>query len=315
MYTLDFSMIFNDIIDNLDNFNENDLVEKLSNLYKQLCFSDEIKYTNNLKQIILNTIKEIITCYEYKNIVTNKPYNNYIRGLNPTNLINSSYKSPYNFLKLDLDDFEISKFYILGSLERFNQEINISTINFLPIKTKIKSDTFKIISRERKIDFKRNSLTTNELNYNVTYTYYINSIIDEIHKYNYSLKNIQIDDYKDLGLNDLLNIVYYQIEQRHITPNKKLIVKRCHKYPEYIEITLDNQKFLTTYNIENGINSLLDYNKPFDKTITRIDGNPYTSFMISNHKIESKEEKLIDDIDEKDKENFVKYYKYVNKTL
>lgn len=315
MYTLDFSIIFNNIIDNLDNIDEKELLNNLNILYRQLCFSDELKYTNNLKQIILNTIKEIITCYKYKNIIVNKPFNNYIRGFNPTNLVNSSYKSPYNFLKLDLDDFQISKFYILGSLERFNQEINISTINFFPIVDKNKSNVFKINTRERKIDFKRISLNSNELNYKVTYTYYINSIIDEIHEYNYSLKNVSIADYKDLDLNSLLDFIYYEIEQKKVIPTNSLIIKRCHKYPEYVEVLFNNQKFLTTFNLENGINSLLEYDKPFDKTITRIDGNPFTSFIISNHKIDSKEDKLIDDIDEKDKENFVKYYKYVNKTL
>lgn len=312
MYSIDFSLIFNNIVNNIDTLQEEELMNNLSLLYKQLYLPEQIDKSSYLKKIILKCIKEIILLYEYHNIVVNNSYN-YICGNNPTNLINSSYISPYNFLKLDLDTFEINKYNIIGNQSSIKQEIDVTRINFFPSQSLTNNN--KIHTREKEISFKRIDLIKNELNCTITYTYYINSIVDEIHKYNYNLKNIKINDYKKLGLNELQHIVYQLIEQSHIKPNKSLIIKRCHKYPEYVEVTLDNQKFLTTINLNNGINSLLDYNKPLDKTITRIDGNPYAAFIISNHKIESKEEALSEELDEVDKDNFVKYYKYINKSL
>ena len=316
MYTLDFSLIFNNIIDNIDSLSEEELLEQLNLLYSHINLPDEIKASNKLKRIIYKTIKDIITLYKYKSIVVNKTRNNYLCGNNPTNLINSEFSSPYNFLKLDLDDFEINNFIISGEIGKIEQAINISNLNFFPITSKIISDNYKLSTRQREISFVRTGLTTNKLEYTDTYIYYINNIIDSIRKNTYVLKNIQIDDYKKLGLNDLLNIVYYQIEQSKVKPIHSLIIKRCHKYPEYIEVTRNNQKFLTTFNIENGINSLINYSEPSNKTITRIDGNVYTSYMLSGQKIESKEDKIIDEIqDDQEKNDFVKYYSYVNKTL
>lgn len=316
MYTLDFSLIFNNIIDNIDSLSEEELLEQLNLLYSHINLPDEIKASNKLKRIIYKTIKDIITLYKYKSIVINKTRNNYLCGNNPTNLINSEFSSPYNFLKLDLDDFEINSFNISGEIGRIEQAINISNLNFFPITSKIISDNYKLSTRQREISFVRTGLTTNKLEYTDTYIYYINNIIDSIRKNTYVLKNIQIDDYKKLGLNDLLNIVYYQIEQSKVKPINSLIINRCHKYPEYIEVTRNYQKFLTTFNIENGINSLINYSEPSNKTITRIDGNVYTSYMLSGQKIESKEDKIVDKIqDDQEKNDFVKYYSYVNKTL
>ena len=316
MYTLDFSLIFNSIIDNIDSLSEEELLEQLNLLYRYINLPDEIKASNKLKEIIYKTIKDIITLYKYKSIVVNKSRNNYLCGNNPTNLINSEFSSPYNFLKLDLDDFEINNFTISGEIGKIEQAINISNLNFFPITSKIISDNYKISTRQREISFVRTGLTTNELKYTDTYTFYINNIIDSIRANAYVLRNIQIDDYKKLGLNALLDIVYYQIEQRDIKPINSLIIKRCHKYPEYIEVTKNNQKFLTTFNIANGINSLINYDEPSNKAITRIDGNVYTSYMLSGQKIESKEEKIVDEIqDDQEKNDFVKYYSYVNKTL
>lgn len=316
MYTLDFSLIFNNIIDNIDSLSEEELLEQLNLLYRYINLPDEIKASNKLKEIIYKTIKDIITLYKYKSIVVNKSRNNYLCGNNPTNLINSEFSSPYNFLKLDLDDFEINSFNISGEIGRIEQAINISNLNFFPITSKIISDNYKLSTRQREISFVRTGLTTNKLEYTDTYIYYINNIIDSIRKNTYVLKNIQIDDYKKLGLNDLLNIVYYQIEQSKVKPINSLIINRCHKYPEYIEVTRNYQKFLTTFNIENGINSLINYSEPSNKTITRIDGNVYTSYMLSGQKIESKEDKIVDKIqDDQEKNDFVKYYSYVNKTL
>lgn len=316
MYTLDFSLIFNSIIDNIDNFSEEELLEQLNLLCKRINLPDEIKVSNKLKEIIYKTIKDIITSYEYKSIVANKPRNNYLCGNNPTDLINSEFSSPYNFLKLDLDDFEINRFNIIGKIGKIEQAINISNLNFFPITSKIISNDYKLCTRQREIKFVRTGLTTNELKYTDNHIYYINNIIDRIRTNTYILRNIQIDDYKKLGLNDLLDIVYYQIEQRNIKPNSSLIIKRCHKYPEYIEVTKNNQKFLTSFNIANGINSLINYDEPSSKAITRIDGNVYTSYMLSGQKIESKEEKIVDEIqDDQEKNDFIKYYGYVNKTL
>lgn len=316
MYTLDFSLIFNNIIDNIDSLSEEELLEQLNLLYSHINLPDEIKASNKLKRIIYKTIKDIITLYKYKSIVVNKTRNNYLCGNNPTNLINSEFSSPYNFLKLDLDDFEINNFIISGEIGKIEQAINISNLNFFPITSKIISDNYKLSTRQREISFVRTGLTTNKLEYTDTYIYYINNIIDSIRKNTYVLKNIQIDNYKKLGLNDLLNIVYYQIEQSKVKPINSLVIKRCHKYPEYIEVTRNNQKFLTTFNIENGINSLTNYSEPSNKTITRIDGNVYTSYMLSGQKIESKEDKIVDEIqDDQEKNDFVKYYSYVNKTL
>ncbi len=316
MYTLDFSLIFNNIIDNIDSLSEEELLEQLNLLYSHINLPDEIKASNKLKRIIYKTIKDIITLYKYKSIVVNKTRNNYLCGNNPTNLINSEFSSPYNFLKLDLDDFEINNFIISGEIGKIEQAINISNLNFFPITSKIISDNYKLSTRQREISFVRTGLTTNKLEYTDTYIYYINNIIDSIRKNTYVLKNIEIDNYKKLGLNDLLNIVYYQIEQSIVKPINSLIIKRCHKYPEYIEVTRNNQKFLTTFNIENGINSLINYSEPSNKTITRIDGNVYTSYMLSGQKIESKEDKIVDEIqDDQEKNDFVKYYSYVNKTL
>lgn len=316
MYTLDFSLIFNSIIDNIDSLSEEELLEQLNLLYRYINLPDEIKASNKLKEIIYKTIKDIITLYKYKSIVVNKSRNNYLCGNNPTNLINSEFSSPYNFLKLDLDDFEINNFTISGEIGKIEQAINISNLNFFPITSKIISDNYEISTRQREISFVRTGLTTNELKYIDKNTYYINNIIDKIRTNTYVLRNIQIDDYKKLGLNQLLDIVYYQIEQRDIKPINSLIIKRCHKYPEYIEVTKNNQKFLTTFNTANGINSLVDYVEPSNKAITRIDGNVYTSYMLSGQKIESKEEKIVDEIqDDQEKNDFVKYYSYVNKTL
>lgn len=316
MYTLDFSLIFNNIIDNIDSLSEEELLEQLNLLYSHINLPDEIKASNKLKRIIYKTIKDIITLYKYKSIVINKTRNNYLCGNNPTNLINSEFSSPYNFLKLDLDNFEINNFIISGEIGKIEQAINISNLNFFPITSKIISDNYEISTRQREISFVRTGLTTNELKYIDKNTYYINNIIDKIRTNTYVLRNIQIDDYKKLGLNQLLDIVYYQIEQRDIKPINSLIIKRCHKYPEYIEVTKNNQKFLTTFNTANGINSLVDYVEPSNKAITRIDGNVYTSYMLSGQKIESKEEKIVDEIqDDQEKNDFVKYYSYVNKTL
>lgn len=316
MYTLDFSLIFNNIIDNIDSLSEEELLEQLNLLYSHINLPDEIKASNKLKRIIYKTIKDIITLYKYKSIVINKTRNNYLCGNNPTNLINSEFSSPYNFLKLDLDNFEINNFIISGEIGKIEQAINISNLNFFPITSKIISDNYEISTRQREISFVRTGLTTNELKYIDKNTYYINNIIDKIRTNTYVLRNIQIDDYKKLGLNQLLDIVYYQIEQSIVKPINSLIIKRCHKYPEYIEVTRNNQKFLTTFNIENGINSLINYSEPSNKTITRIDGNVYTSYMLSGQKIESKEEKIVDEIqDDQEKNDFVKYYSYVNKTL
>lgn len=316
MYTLDFSLIFNNIIDNIDSLSEKELLEQLNLLYSHINLPDEIKASNKLKRIIYKTIKDIITLYKYKSIVVNKTRNNYLCGNNPTNLINSEFSSPYNFLKLDLDDFEINNFIISGEIGKIEQAINISNLNFFPITSKIISDNYKLSTRQREISFVRTGLTTNKLEYTDTYIYYINNIIDSIRKNTYVLKNIEIDNYKKLGLNDLLYIVYYQIEQSKVKPINSLVIKRCNKYPEYIEVTRNNQKFLTTFNIENGINSLINYSEPSNKTITRIDGNVYTSYMLSGQKIESKEDKIVDEIqDDQEKNDFVKYYSYVNKTL
>lgn len=316
MYTLDFSLIFNNIIDNIDSLSEEELLEQLNLLYSHINLPDEIKASNKLKRIIYKTIKDIITLYKYKSIVINKTRNNYLCGNNPTNLINSEFSSPYNFLKLDLDNFEINNFIISGEIGKIEQAINISNLNFFPITSKIISDNYKLSTRQREISFVRTGLTTNKLEYTDTYIYYINNIIDSIRKNTYVLKNIEIDNYKKLGLNDLLNIVYYQIEQSKVKPINSLIINRCHKYPEYIEVTRNYQKFLTTFNIENGINSLINYSEPSNKTITRIDGNVYTSYMLSGQKIESKEDKIVDKIqDDQEKNDFVKYYSYVNKTL
>lgn len=316
MYTLDFSLIFNNIIDNIDSLSEEELLEQLNLLYSHINLPDEIKASNKLKRIIYKTIKDIITLYKYKSIVVNKTRNNYLCGNNPTNLINSEFSSPYNFLKLDLDNFEINNFIISGEIGKIEQAINISNLNFFPITSKIISDNYKLSTRQREISFVRTGLTTNKLEYTDTYIYYINNIIDSIRKNTYVLKNIEIDNYKKLGLNDLLNIVYYQIEQSKVKPINSLIIKRCLKYPEYIEVTRNNQKFLTTFNIENGINSLINYAEPSNKAITRIDGNVYTSYMLSGQKIESKEDKIVDKIqDDQEKNDFVKYYSYVNKTL
>ena len=316
MYTLDFSLTFNSIIDNIDSLSEEELLEQLNLLYRYINLPDEIKASNKLKEIIYKTIKDIITLYKYKSIVVNKSRNNYLCGNNPTNLINSEFSSPYNFLKLDLDDFEINSFNISGKPGRIEQAINISNLNFFPITSKIISDNYKISTRQREISFVRTGLTTNKLEYTDTYIYYINNIIDSIRKNTYVLKNIEIDNYKKLGLNDLLSFTYYQIHEICVQPTNSLIIKRCHKYPEYIEVTRNNQKFLTTFNIENGINSLINYSEPSNKTITRIDGNVYTSYMLSGQKIESKEDKIVDKIqDDQEKNDFVKYYSYVNKTL
>ena len=316
MYTLDFSLIFNNIIDNIDNLSEEELLIQLNLLHSHINLPDEIKASNKLKEIIYKTIKDIITLYQYKSIAVNNPRNNYLCGKNPTNLINFKFSFPYNFLKLDLDNFEINTFNISGKIGKFEQAINISNLNFFPIASKIISDNYKVSTRQKEISFVRTGLTTNELKYIDKNTYYINNIIDSIRTNTYVLRNIQIDDYKKLGLNDLLNIVYYQIEQSKVKPINSLIINRCHKYPEYIEVTRNNQKFLTTFNIENGINSLINYAEPSNKAITRIDGNVYTSYMLSGQKIESKEDKIVDEIqDDQEKNDFVKYYSYVNKTL
>lgn len=316
MYTLDFSLIFNNIIDNIDSLSEEELLEQLNLLYSHINLPDEIKASNKLKRIIYKTIKDIITLYKYKSIVVNKTRNNYLCGNNPTNLINSEFSSPYNFLKLDLDNFEINNFIISGEIGKIEQAINISNLNFFPITSKIISDNYKLSTRQREISFVRTGLTTNKLEYTDTYIYYINNIIDSIRKNTYVLKNIEIDNYKKLGLNDLLSFTYYQIHEICVKPTNSLIIKRCHKYPEYIEVTRNNQKFLTTFNIENGINSLINYSEPSNKTITRIDGNVYTSYILSGQKIESKEDKIVDKIqDDQEKNDFVKYYSYVNKTL
>lgn len=316
MYTLDFSLIFNNIIDNINNFSQKELIDQINLLCNYIELPDEIKSSKVLKEKIYKIIKDIITLYKYKSIVVNKNRNNYLCGNNPTNLINSNFSCPYNFLKIDLDDFEINKFNIIGEIGKIKQEINISNLTFFPITSKIISDNYKLSTRQREISFVRTGLTTNELKYIDTYTYYINNIIDSIRTNTYDLRNIQIDNYKKLGLNDLLNIVYYQIDQSKVKPINSLIIKRCHKYPEYIEVTRNNQKFLTTFNIENGINSLINYAEPSNKAITRIDGNVYTSYMLSGQKIESKEDKIVDKIqDDQEKNDFVKYYSYVNKTL
>ena len=316
MYTLDFSLIFNNIIDNINNFSQKELIDQINLLCNYIELPDEIKSSKVLKEKIYKIIKDIITLYKYKSIVVNKNRNNYLCGNNPTNLINSNFSCPYSFLKIDLDDFEINKFNIIGEIGKIKQEINISNLTFFPITSKIISDNYKVSTRQREISFVRTGLTTNELKYIDTYTYYINNIIDSIRTNTYDLRNIQIDNYKKLGLNDLLNIVYYQIDQSKVKPINSLIIKRCHKYPEYIEVTRNNQKFLTTFNIENGINSLINYAEPSNKAITRINGNVYTSYMISGQKIESKEDKIVDKIqDDQEKNDFVKYYSYVNKTL
>ena len=316
MYTLDFSLIFNNIIDNIDNLSEEELLIQLNLLHSHINLPDEIKASNKLKEIIYKTIKDIITLYQYKSIAVNNPRNNYLCGKNPTNLINFEFSFPYNFLKLDLDNFEINTFNISGKIGKFEQAINISNLNFFPIASKIISDNYKVSTRQKEISFVRTGLTTNELKYIDKNTYYINNIIDSIRTNTYVLRNIQIYDYKKLGLNDLLNIVYYQIEQSKVKPINSLIINRCHKYPEYIEVTRNNQKFLTTFNIENGINSLINYSEPSNKTITKIDGNVYTSYILSGQKIESKEDKIVDKIqDDQEKNDFVKYYSYVNKTL
>lgn len=316
MHTLDFSLIFNNIIDNIDNFSEEELLKQLNLLYKQIIFSNEIENSNYLKGEILKIVREIITLYKYKNIVVNKSRNNYLCGSNPTNLINSEFSCPYNFLKLDLDDFETTRFNIVGNIGKINQEINISNINIFPITSNVLDGDYKLSTRKKEITFIRTGLNSNELKYTDTYTYYINNIIDEIHKYTYTLNNLTIDNYTLLGLNTLLDIVYYKIEQSHVKPNSSLIINRCHKYPEYVEVTKGSQKFLTTINIQNGINSLTGYNQPLDKCITRIDGNIYTSYMLSGQKIESKEEKIVDELqNEQEKNDFVKYYNFVNKTL
>lgn len=317
MYALDFSLLFNNIIENIDNFTEEELKEQFNLLYKQIKLPDEIATSNYLKSQILKAIKDIITLYKYKNMVINKSRNNHLCGSNPTNLINTDFASPYDFLKLDLDDFEISKFNIMGNMNSVQEEINISNMNFFPAIFKVFSDNYKITTKERKINFKRTGLNENYLQYTSTYTYYINSIVDSIHQYSYNLKNIDIENYKKLGLNSLLEIVYYKIEQAKIKPSSSLIIERCHKYPEYVEVTLnDTQKFLTTIDLKNGINSLTVYNKPFKEAITRTNGNVYTSYILSHHKIESKEEELVNDLqDEQEKNDFTKYYKYVNKTL
>lgn len=317
MYNLDFKLLFNNIIENLDHFTEEELKEQLNLLYKQIKLPYEIKTSTYFKSKILETIKEIILEYKYKTMVINKPRNNYLCGNNPTNLINSDYSSPYNFLKLNLDDFEISKFNIIGNIGSIRQEISISDMNFFPITTQVFNDNYIIATKEREIKFIRSGLKENILQYTSTYTYYINSIIDSIYRYNYNLRNIDIEHYKKLGLNDLLDIIYYQVEQRKIEPSSSLIIDRCHKYPEYVEVTLNNvQKFLTTIDLKNGINSLTLYNTPFKEAITRTSGNVYTSYILSHHKIESKEAELVNDLqDEQEKNDFTKYYKYVNKTL
>ena len=317
MYTLDFSLLFNNIIENIDNFTEDELIEQLALLYKQISFPKEISNSNYLKNIILQTIRDIIISYKYKKMVINKPRNNYLFGSNPTNLINNNYVSPHNFLKLDLDDFEINKFNITSNVARMVEEINILNFNFFPIVSRILDGNYKICTREKTIHFKRINSNENTLEFIDTHIYYINSIVDSITQYTYNLNNIYIENYKRLSLNSLLEIVYYQIEQAKIEPSSSLIIDRCHKYPEYIEVTLNNnQKFLTTIDLKNGINSLIDYNQPLRGTVTRIGGNVYTAYMISHHQIDSKGENLVNDLqDEQDKNDFIKYYKYVNKTL
>ena len=52
MYTLDFSLIFNNIIDNIDSLSEEELLEQLNLLYSHINLPDEIKASNKLKRII-----------------------------------------------------------------------------------------------------------------------------------------------------------------------------------------------------------------------------------------------------------------------
>ena len=58
MYTLDFSLIFNNIIDNIDSLSEEELLEQLNLLYSHINLPDEIKASNKLKRIIYKTSKK-----------------------------------------------------------------------------------------------------------------------------------------------------------------------------------------------------------------------------------------------------------------
>lgn len=317
MYTLDFILLFNNIVDNLNNLSQEELTEQLDKLYSYINLPKEISLSNELKTKVLKTIREIITLYKYKDMMINKPRGNYLRGNGQIDLTNSDFFAPYNSLRLDLDDFGISKFSIVGSKEGIKQQIYVYDQNFFPVtftNPKLGNKDYKITTRERKIFLERTGLLSNQLEYTDTHVHYIDSIVDRIYSYSYIVKNVKVEDYKELGLNEMLDIAYYQIEQAHIKPTSVSTISRSHKYPEYVEVEQNGKQFLTTINILKGINSLTSYNVPTNGSITRDGGNIYTTYMLSGNRIESKQEKLSEELqDEEEKSNFVKYYRYVNK--
>lgn len=317
MYTLDFILLFNDIVDNLNNLSQEELTEQLDKLYSYINLPKEISLSNELKTKVLKTIKEIITLYKYKDMMINKSRGNYLRGNGQIDSANPDFFASYNSLRLDLDDFGISKFNIVGSKEGIKQQIYVYDQNFFPVtftNPKLCNKDYKITTRERKIFLKRTGLLSNQLEYTDTHVHYIDSIVDKIYSYSYIIKNVKVEDYKELGLNEMLDIVYYQIEQAHLKPTSVSTISRSHKYPEYVEVEQNGKKFLTTINVLKGINSLTSYNVPVNGSITRDGGNIYTTYMLSGNSIESKQEKLSEDLqDEEEKINFVKYYRYVNK--
>lgn len=317
MYTLDFILLFNDIVDNLSNLSQEELTEQLDKLYSYINLPKEISLSNELKTKVLKIIKEIITLYKYKDMMINKPRGNYLRGNGQIDSTNPDFFAPYNSLRLDLDDFGISKFSMVGSKEGIKQQIYVHDQNFFPVtftNPKLGNKDYKITTRERKIFLERTGLLSNQLEYTDTHVHYIDSIVDRIYSYSYIIKNVKVEDYKELGLNEMLDIAYYQIEQAHLKPTSVSTINRSHKYPEYVEVEQNGKKFLTTINVLKGINSLTSYNVPINGSITRDGGNIYTTYMLSGNSIESKQEKLSEDLqDEEEKINFVKYYRYVNK--
>lgn len=316
MYTLDLEQVFYNLINNLDSFTEDELEKELQNLYKQISLPKEFINCSDVRIKILNTIKDIVLLYKEKNVSVKKRIDNYLRGYNPTNLVNYSYSSPNNSLKLGLDDYEIIKYDIMGEIGSTNLEINISKIFYYSNSLTKFDENEKLTGIEENITFKRTGLSSNELYYTYTTTRYIDSIIKEICTKNYKLENVLVENYQKLGINDITDIIYNEIKKKKIKPLHTLIISRCDKYPDYVEVTKDNQMFLTTFNIENGINSLDHFNEPLNGTITRVGGNIYTAYIFSKNKINSKGKELVDYLqNDDDKNNFQKYYKYVNKTL
>lgn len=227
MTSIELSYIVNQLLNFKVEENEDENIKKeqlFNNLYESLKITNEINNCPELKFKILNTIKEIFTNYERHQNQLGKTFNNYIIGSNPSVLIKSNFKNPYNFLRLNCEDFEICKYEV-------TQNDNITEIkmlrnNFFPIRYVQYNinNVPKIQERIQEIQVTKKNLYTINIEYIKTTKNYINSTLDNIVKKTYNLNNFHIQNFNNIGFNQILDIIYYEIEQKHLdeTPKEKV---------------------------------------------------------------------------------------------